>query len=106
MRLLLDESLPRRLRNHFSDHEVSTVADVDWLGVKNRELLRRAGEQFDAFITPDRNLRYQQNLSRLSIAVVVLVSPSNELPALVPVVPAVEEALTSLEPRTLIEVGP
>ena len=105
MRLLLDESLPRRLRTHFASHDVSTVGDMGWLGVKNGELLRLAGLNFDAFITPDRNLRYQQNLSTVPVSVVVVVAPSNELAALLPLVPAIERVLDSLQPRGLIEVG-
>jgi hypothetical protein len=78
---------------------------MGWLGVKNGELLRLAGSEFDAFITPDRNLRYQQNLSKLPISVVVVAAPSNELPALLPLVPDIERALATLRPRILVEVG-
>lgn len=105
MHLLLDESLPRRLRNYMPSHQVSTVVEMGWQGVKNGELLRLAGSEFDAIITADRKLRYQQNLSTLPVSVVVLAAPSNELPALLPLVPDIEAALATLQPRTLVEVG-
>ena len=104
MRLLLDESLPRRLRDHLPDHEVSTVIDMGWGGTKNGELLRRAATEFDAFITADKQLRHQQNLAGLPVSVVVLIANSNELPALLPLVPKLNHALGTLSPRTLVEV--
>lgn len=55
MRLLLDESLPRRLRDHVPDHKVSTVIDMGWGGTKNGGLLGRAATEFDAFIAADLN---------------------------------------------------
>lgn len=105
MRLLLDESLPRRLRDHLPGHEVLTVIDAGWGGVKNGELLRLAGSEFDAFITADKNLRYQQNLDTLPVAVVVLKAISNELAVLRPLVPDLIASLSSLQPNALVEVG-
>lgn len=104
MRLLLDESLPRRLRTYLPDHRVSTVVEMGWGGVKNGELLQLAATDFDAFITADQNLRHQQNLSTLPLSVVVLVASSNELPVLVPLIPDLVEALTSLQPRSFVEI--
>ena len=73
MRLLLDENLPKRLKNDFLSHEVFTVRDKDWQGIKNGELLKRMiQEDFDALLTFDKNLQFQQNFARYSIAVFVL----------------------------------
>ena len=89
MRILLDESLPRRLRNIFAGHEVATVVEVGWFGVKNGELLELlAATRFDVFVTADQNLQFQQNLSALPIAVAVLVARDNQLESLRP--PAME----------------
>lgn len=74
MRILLDESLPRRLISELSGHTVSTVTDQGWSGLENGELLRAAVDQFDVFLTADQNLEYQQNLSELPLSVVVLVT--------------------------------
>jgi predicted nuclease of predicted toxin-antitoxin system len=60
MRILLDESLPRRLRSAFAGHEVATVVEAGWSGIENGELLRLAAARFDIFVTADQNLQYQQ----------------------------------------------
>ena len=108
MRLLLDESMPSRFRLSLPKHAVRTVVEMGWSGVKNGKLLALAAAEFDAFITVDKNLPYQQNLTKLPVAVVVLDTVSNELPALLPLVSALERALSSIEPRTYtrVEGGP
>jgi hypothetical protein len=63
MRLLLDESVPKRLRRSLADHSVRTVVEAGWSGVKNGKLLALAAAEFDAFITVDKNLPFQQNLA-------------------------------------------
>ncbi len=57
MRVLLDESLPRRLRQELPEHEVSTVPEAGWAGKANGELLRLAEPAFEVFVTMDRQLR-------------------------------------------------
>lgn len=104
MRLLLDESVPSRLRRSLPDHAVRTVVEMGWSGVKNGKLLELAADEFDALITVDKNLPYQQNLAALPVAIVVLDAASNELPALLPLVPQLLRALSSLKPRTCIHV--
>jgi predicted nuclease of predicted toxin-antitoxin system len=96
MRLLLDECVPARLRREFASHEVSTVVLEGWAGVKNGQLLALAAQGFDAIITVDKNLPYQQNTASLPLAVLVLNAVSNELPYLLPLVPAVERELAQL----------
>jgi hypothetical protein len=78
---------------------------MGWSGVKNGELLLRAAASFDVFITVDKKLPYQQNLATLPIAVVILDAVSNELSALVPLASALNQALTTLEPRTCFTVS-
>jgi len=104
MRLLLDESVPSRFRRSLPNHEVRTVVEMGWSGVKNGKLLALAADEFDAFITVDKYLPYQQNLTTLPVAVIVLDAASNELPALLPLVPVLERALSSLKPRTYTRV--
>ena len=77
---------------------------MGWSGVKNGKLLALAAVEFDAFVTVDKNLPYQQNLATLSIAVVVLDAISIELPALLPMVPALELQLSSLPPKAYVRV--
>ena len=105
MRLLLDESVPKRLLRALSNHDVKTVVEMGWSGVKNGDLLSRAAFNFDAFVTVDKNLPYQQDLATLAIAVIVLDANSNELLALLPLVPRLEQALATLNPCTYVKVG-
>jgi hypothetical protein len=100
MRLLLDKCVPARLKRALLGHEVSTVVLEGWSGVTNGRLLALAQGKFDAFITVGKNLPYQQNPAGLPLAVVVLDSVSNELPALLPLVPELEQALANLRPCT------
>jgi predicted nuclease of predicted toxin-antitoxin system len=58
MKLLLDENLPKRLKEDFPEHEVYTVRDKNWNGVKNGELLKLMLDNgFQALLTFDKNLR-------------------------------------------------
>jgi len=104
MRLLLDESVPSRFGRALADHMVKTVVEAGWSGVKNGKLLTLAAAEFDAFITVDKNLPFQQNLASLPIALLVLDSFSNELPALLPLVPALLRELAVLKPKTYVLV--
>ena len=79
---------------------------MGWSALKNGELLRRAVDEFDVFVTADQNLQYQQNIKALPIAVAVLVAKSNRIQSLRPLVPALLSALESIQPRTLFRVGP
>lgn len=106
MRLLLDESVPARLRRSLPGHSVKTVVEMGWGGVKNGALLALAAKEFDAFLTVDKNLLYQQNLGNLPVAVIVLEAYSNELGALLPFVYNLEQALATLQPCTFVRVGP
>jgi predicted nuclease of predicted toxin-antitoxin system len=105
VRLLLDESLPRRLVQHLTDAEVDTVFDRGWSGLKNGELLRAAEPEYDVFVTADQNLQYQQNLTGFEIAIVVLAAHTNRLQDLIPLVPKVLEACSSAEEGTVAVVG-
>ena len=78
MRLLLDENLPKRLKNDFPNHEVFTVRDKGWNGIKNGELLKRMlDDEFNALLTFDKNLQHQQNFLKYSITVFILSATIN-----------------------------
>ena len=105
MRILLDESLPRPLERLLVGHDVSTVADQGWTKLTNGVLLLKATTSFDVLLTADQNIEFQQNLTTLPLAVVVLVAESNRLESLEPLVPRVLEVLKSLNVKTLLRVG-
>ena len=104
MRLLLDECVDRRLARDLAPHDAQTVPQAGWAGKRNGELLRLAERQFDVFVTVDRNLSFQQNLSHLGIAVLVLHAPSNRLDDLRLLVPAILAALPTLTKGTVSNV--
>ena len=81
MRVLLDECLPRRFADEFPEHEVRTVASEGWRGLKNGELLTRAAERFDAFLTIDAVISHQQYVASLAIGVIALKAQSNRIEA-------------------------
>src|SRR5262245_23961165 len=105
MRLLLDECMPRRLRAQFPGHDVSTTQEAGFAGKKNGELLRAAAGKFDAFLTVDKNLVFQQDVKALPFAVVVLVARSNRYGDLAPLAPAVLKALLTARPGQVLRVG-
>ncbi len=100
MRLLLDESVLAKLRTYLPAYEVRTAVEMGWSGVQNGKLLALAGQHFDALITVDKNMPFQQNLTALPLALVVLDALSNELVVLVPLIPELERVLASLAPKS------
>ncbi|MDQ3585743.1 MAG: hypothetical protein M3407_08225 [Acidobacteriota bacterium] len=81
---MLDECVDRRCAEELSPHEVKTVPQMGWAGIKNGQLLSLAEAEFEVFVTVDRNLSFQQNLSRYNIAVLILRATSNRLADLIP----------------------
>lgn len=87
-------------------HEVQTAQQMGWSGIENGDLLKAAAEVgFDALITLDRGIEFQQNLAKLPMAVVLVRTSSNRIEALQPLAEAVRDALEGLEPKTLVHVG-
>ncbi len=77
MKVLFDQGTPVPLRRHLHPHVVDTAAERGWSRLQNGELLSQAeSESYEAFITTDTNLRYQQNLSKRKIRILVLTSTS------------------------------
>jgi len=105
MKLLLDENLPHQLRHDLPGHDCSTVAFMGWGGIENGELLRRAASAgFDALVTKDANVQYEQNLVNLPLAVVILHAASNDIDDIRPLLPALLRALTALPPKEIPHV--
>ncbi len=105
MKLLLDECIDRRLAKNLEEHNVKTVPQMGWAGVKNGALLTLAGKEFDVFITVDRNLSFQQNLPKFDIAVLVLHAISNRLADLKPLVPGILSTLPTLTKGDAEHIG-
>jgi len=105
MKVLMDECLPRKLKRHITGHDISTVPEMGWAGIKNGALLRLMEAAFEAFITIDGNMQYQQNFKSLQIGIVVLAAPDNTLETLLPLAAQISQALNSLQPGQLVRVS-
>jgi hypothetical protein len=105
VRVLLDEQLPIDLAAMLHGHSVDTVAGRGWTGITNGELLRRMEGEHDALVTMDRSIEFQQNLTTVSIAVLLVRAPSNRIVHLQPLVPAILDALPALKPGQLHRIG-
>jgi predicted nuclease of predicted toxin-antitoxin system len=105
MRILLDEQLPRRLARQLANHQVRTVQQ-GWAGLRNGELLRRAGATgFEIFLTGDRNFQFQQNLTGSPLCAIVLIARSIKIEDLLPLVPSLREAIRDIRPGEVRQVG-
>ena len=90
MKLLLDENLPKRLKQDFVRYDVFTVADMGWTGTTNGALLQRMLlHGFDVFITFDKNLKHQQNFKKYTVFVIVLSAPNNTYSILKKLIPSI-----------------
>ena len=103
MRIILDENLPKPLKGIFPNHSVTTVQEQGLAGTVNGALLARLEGQFDIFITADKNLRYQQNLSGRQLAILEL--PTNRLPLLRPLFPRIAAAVDSIPPSAYVQLA-
>jgi predicted nuclease of predicted toxin-antitoxin system len=106
VKILFDHCVPRPLRRELPGHEIKTTREMHWEGLKNGKLLdevQAAG--FDVLLTVDQNMRYQQNLQGRAIAVVVMIANGITVEDLRPLLPAVEETLSLVQPGQLYEVS-
>ncbi len=104
MRILLDHCVDWRLKRFLPTHNVKSAQEMGWDTLKNGKLLTMAAPLFDAILTVDQNIKHEQNLNRLPIAVVVLIAPSNRTSDLQKLLPALERSLPSLKAGALIEI--
>jgi hypothetical protein len=106
MKVLLDECIPRKLKNLLSDHECQTVPEAGLSGQKNGVLLLLAERSgFDLFFTMDKGVQYQQNLAGHRIAVLILRSRSNRLKDLLPQLGACRLVMSSIQTGEVVVVG-
>lgn len=105
MRVLLDGNLPRNFAALLPGHRVETVHQRRWSDLNDGPLLDAAEPEYDAFITADQNLQYQQNLTDRRIRIVVLRARRTSLPALAPLAPKVLAALAEMPSGELRVIG-
>jgi predicted nuclease of predicted toxin-antitoxin system len=105
MRVLLDECVPRKLKRELPGHEVHTVTERGWSGVKNGNLLALAEAEFDIFLTVDQNLKFQQNLKAIRIGVILLVARNNRLRTLLPLAADLRKTLENIKAGDFVRLG-
>jgi hypothetical protein len=103
MLVLFDQGTPVPIRPFLKQHTVQTTAERGWDTLENGEL-RKAAEAagFDVLVTPDKNIRYQQNLALRTIALIVLGNP--QWPVLRLHVQRVVAAVNAARPGSYTEV--
>ena len=105
MRILLDECVPRRLKQHFQSYgSVLTVTDAGLSGYTNGQLLRRISGEFDLLITVDKSIQYQQNLAAYDVALVLLRVRSNDIVDIEPVLPKLFSRWSEIQRGTLLVI--
>jgi len=104
LKIIIDENLPKYLKNVLSQFEVTTVQEQGWAGINNGELIKKINGLFDVFITADKNLRYQQNLKIRKIAILEI--STNRLPLIKEMETKIIEALQQIEPQQYKELRP
>jgi hypothetical protein len=105
VRVLLDEQLPVDLAAALEGHNVDSVVRRGWTSITNGELLRRMGTEYDALVTMDRGIEFQQNPATLSVAILLIRAPSNRMVHRLPLVPTILDALPALKPGQLHRIG-
>jgi hypothetical protein len=103
MKILFDHGTPAPLRRQLAGHEISTAYEMGWAKLSNGDLLAAAEKSFDAFITTDQNLRYQQNLGGRRLAILVL--PTTSWPEIQNHMNKVVDAVNALKPGDFIELN-
>ena len=106
MRILLDQCLPHDFRHQLPGHDVHTI---DWAGLKgfkNGRLLREVeAKGYDVFLTIDRGIPHQQNLSGRKLSILLIHSRTNPIEDLLPAVSAILKELATLQPGQVTEVS-
>jgi hypothetical protein len=105
MRVLLDECLNEQFASKLPGVTVETVRTMGWKGVKNGALLTRAQGAFDVFLTIDRGIAHQQNVSKFNIAILLMLARSNRMSDLEPLADAVMTSIKTAARGTVTVVN-
>jgi hypothetical protein len=102
VRILFDQGTPAPLRRTLTGHFISTADEKGWSELDNGALLRAAEVEFDALVTTDQNLRYQQNFTERRLAILVL--PTTSWPKIQVHLQQVAAAVNALRPGDVVEL--
>ena len=105
MKILLDHNLDRRLKNHLTEHDVSTTQEQGWADVLNGELLALLrANGFDVMLTADSNLKSQQNIENRKISILVLRAFNNRRVTHIEMLDEIHKALSEIQIGEIVEV--
>jgi hypothetical protein len=105
VKIFFDEDAPRPLRRHLTGHDIITVQEMDWSGIKNGDLLTLAeSHDFDVLLTFDRNLPYQQDLAARRIDVLVVIVPNKKMETVLPLAPQILATLPTVRPGQVCRI--
>jgi len=105
LKILLDHNLDRRLKNHLTEHDVSTTQEKGWADVLNGELLALLEENgFDVMLTADSNIKSQQNMDNRKVSILVLRAFNNRLATHIEMLGDVRESLSKIKSGEIVEV--
>lgn len=105
MKLLLDECLPRKLKREFVGHEVITIDEAVFKGLKNGKLIQAASETgFEVLISVDKNIEHQQNKTNLPISILVLSAKTNRIESLLPLMTEALKVLGTIKTGEIITI--
>lgn len=102
MKVIIDECVPSIVKRGLPSRNIASVQEMGWAGVKNGKLLSLVAAEFDVFITSDKNLRHQQNLTEINIAIILL--PSNQVPIVKGLLPQIDVAIENIGQYDFVEV--
>ena len=106
MKILLDNCVPYRAVEFFVGHDVTHASDIGFENLRNGELIARAALRFEALITTDKKIRYEQNLVKLALPVVELNTRFTRLDDLRALTPYLEDALVATRDYLLVSIKP
>ena len=104
MRVLLDECVNPRVREAFAGHEIRTVQEMGWAGIANGKLMALAQQGFTVFITVDKNVEYRQNLAKLTLGLIVVAVPDNNIKYFRPIFSQLLQAAASIGPGQVVHI--
>ena len=102
MKIIIDECVPSIVKKGLPQRQINTVQEMGWAGIKNGELLKLTDDQFEIFITSDKNLRYQQNPTERKVTIILL--PSNQVPVIKILLPKIDETIRLVQPSEFTEI--
>ncbi len=103
MKILFDQGTPLPLKQHLPKHTVTTAFEKGWSKLTNGDLLAKAEDEFDLFVTTDQNLKYQQNLKQRKIAILVL--PTTNWPKIQSHTGEVQSTVEAIKPGDYVALA-